>query len=97
MNNSGQKIDFSCLTKNLQSSLENRRYHDKIFQCMTSTQELVGIHNDTAHKSWSKYTTHNKVGYQCMTSTQELVGIHNDTVHKSWSKYTTDTKVGKAN
>ena len=32
------------------------------YQCMTSTQELVGIHNDSAHKSWSKYTTDVKVG-----------------------------------
>ena len=27
---------------------------DKIYQWMKSTQELVGIHNDSAHKSWSK-------------------------------------------
>ena len=26
-------------------------------KCMTSTQWLVGIYNDTAKKSWSKYTT----------------------------------------
>ena len=29
---------------------------------MTSTQELIGIHNDAACKSWSKYTTDIKVG-----------------------------------
>ena len=29
---------------------------------MTSTQELIGIHNDSAHKSWWKYTTNDKVG-----------------------------------
>ena len=25
-------------------------YPDKIYQCMTSTQELIGIHNDSAHE-----------------------------------------------
>ena len=29
---------------------------------MTSTQELIGIHNDAARKSWLKYTTDIKVG-----------------------------------
>ena len=38
------------------------KYRDEIYQCMTSTQELVGIHNYAAHKSWSKYTYDNKVG-----------------------------------
>ena len=37
-------------------------YHDKIYQCMTNTQVLIRIHIDSAHKSWSKYTTYNKVG-----------------------------------
>ena len=37
-------------------------YLDKILQCITSTQELIGIHNHTAPKSWSKYTTDIKVG-----------------------------------
>ena len=37
-------------------------YRDNIYQCMMSTQELVGIHNDSAHKSWSKYATDIKVG-----------------------------------
>ena len=37
-------------------------YRDKIYQCMTSTQELVGIHNDATRKSWSKYATDIKVG-----------------------------------
>ena len=32
-------------------------YHDKDIMCMTSTQWLVGIYNDAANKSWSKYTT----------------------------------------
>ena len=27
---------------------------------MKSTQELVGIHNNSAHKSWSEYTTDDK-------------------------------------
>ena len=25
-------------------------YRDKIYQCMMSTQELIGIHNDSAHE-----------------------------------------------
>ena len=29
-------------------------YGDKKYPCMTSTQELIGKHNDSAHKSWSK-------------------------------------------
>ena len=33
-----------------------------IYQCMTSIQELIRIHNNSAHKSWSKYTTDDKVG-----------------------------------
>ena len=33
-----------------------------MYQCMLSTQELVGIHNNSAHKSWSKHTTDVKVG-----------------------------------
>ena len=28
---------------------------------MTSTQEPVGIHNDSAHKSWSKYATNMEI------------------------------------
>ena len=34
----------------------------RYYKCMTSTQELIGIHNDVAGKSWSKYTTDIKVG-----------------------------------
>ena len=37
-------------------------YCDKIYKCMMSTQELVGIHNNSAHKSWWKYATDIKVG-----------------------------------
>ena len=34
----------------------------RYIKCMTSTQELVRIHNDAAGKSWSKYATDIKVG-----------------------------------
>ena len=51
-----QKVLFSF------PSPADSSYRDKIYQRITSTQELVGIHNDSAHKSWSKYTTDNKVG-----------------------------------
>ena len=32
-------------------------YREKDIMCMTSTRWLVGIYNDAANKSWSKYTT----------------------------------------
>ena len=38
-------------------------YRDKIFQCMTSTKELIGIHNDSAHKELVEiYNRRTKVG-----------------------------------
>ena len=37
--------------------LKQSKYREKDIMCMTSTQWLVGIYNDAANKSWSKYTT----------------------------------------
>ena len=56
------QILVSVLTIMLHVTYGWIQYRDKIYQCMMSTQELVGIQNDAAHKSWSKYTTDNKVG-----------------------------------
>ena len=54
------KLAEVCKSINIENTQCN--YRDKIYQRITSTQKLVGIHNDAAHKSWSKYTTDNKVG-----------------------------------
>ena len=40
-----------------QKSLKMFQYREKDIMCMTSTRWLVGIYNDAANKSWSKYTT----------------------------------------
>ena len=38
-------------------------YHDKIYQCMRSTQELIGIHKDSAYEELVEiYNRRTKVG-----------------------------------
>ena len=54
-----KKLPSPCFK--MLNQVASAMYRDKIYQCMTSTQELVGIHNDSAHKSWSKYTNDAKV------------------------------------
>ena len=58
----GYPISGSTKTKRVMSFSPCSAYRDKICQCMMSTQQLVGIHNDSAHKSCSKHTTDVKVG-----------------------------------
>ena len=41
----------------LDNNIMNAMYRDKDIMCMTSTRWLIGIYNDAANKSWSKYTT----------------------------------------
>ena len=42
---------------------------------MTSTQELIGMHNDAARKSWSKYTTDIKVEKLIITNATQNVNV----------------------
>ena len=62
------------------------KYRDKILQYMTSTQELIVIHNDAARKSWSKYIISYKLPTCCYLYIKNIYNTKWNTTYNKKSR-----------